>query len=138
MKRFAHSRSSLLLSCRSCGRLLIVLFCPALIAACAADSVSVPRAASPATGVYDEKVFHERVQGLNRIALGASEAEILRTFGPPTERRTEGAGAVSVYRLRCPKPGAPFGGPGTMVYLEWETQITFNQHGRVAAVAHRP
>jgi hypothetical protein len=108
-----------------------------LLAGCATDPVLPPAPAVPTTDVYNEQIFHERVKGLNRISPGAGEADIVRTFGPPTERRQTEGGWMYVYRLRCPKTGSPFGSPDRMVYLNWETRVTFDQRGRVAAVSHQ-
>ncbi len=136
----ASQRHCLLTSfARRIGRLGLILMMVLwlLPSGCATDPVLPPALPAPTTDIHNENMFHERVQGLHRISQGAGEAEIVRSFGPPTERRQTGGGWMYVYRLRCPKTGSPFESPGRMVYLNWETRITFDERGRVAAVSHQ-
>jgi len=104
---------------------------------CATEVLGPPKGGAY-TDIYHEQVFHERVRRLSGISLGATRAQVIQAFGEPTELRQPGEKVVFVYRLRCPKTDAPFSNQSRVVYLEWETQITFDQRGRVVATSPQP
>ncbi len=95
-------------------------------------------AAKDTLDFFNESLFFEKVNQLSRISLGMSEAEVIRTAGPPMQKMSLGDGTtVFLYRLRLYKGPGPFDYP-RQIYLTSETRVVFDKQGRVVATFREP
>lgn len=88
---------------------------------------------------FDQQLFHERVNLLNRVSPGATQKEVLGILGPPQSRERDPEGnAVFIYRVRCyagPEPGSRW---PRHLSLTYEMRLLFDGEGRVRAVRTNP
>lgn len=96
-------------------------------------------AANDATQLYNEDLFFEKINALNKVPIGASEADVIRAVGEPVDKTRLGDGStVFLYRLRLYKGPGAFGSLPQHVYLTSETRIVFDKNGRVSSSYREP
>lgn len=88
---------------------------------------------------FDQQLFHERVNLLNRVLPGATRKEVLGTLGPPQSQERDPEGnEVFIYRVRCyagPEPGSRW---PRHLSLTFEMRLIFDGEGRVRDVRTNP
>jgi hypothetical protein len=121
---------------RQAWRLLGLLLAVAMLAGVTGKAAA---AADDATKMYNEDLFFEKVNALNKIPIGATEAEVIRAVGEPLDKTHLHDGSrVFLYRLRLYKGPGAFGALPQQVYLTSETRLVFDKNGRVSSLYREP
>lgn len=117
-------------------RLLGLLVAVALLAGVTGQGAA---AAEDAIQLYNEDLFFEKINALNKVPIGATEAEVIRAVGEPVDKTHLSDGSkVFLYRLRLYKGPGGSGGLPQQVYLTSETRIVFDKNGRVTSSYREP
>lgn len=96
-------------------------------------------AADDAIHMYNEDLFFEKVNALEKIPIGATQAEVIRMVGEPVDKTHLLDGSkVFLYRLRLYKGPGAFGSLPQQVYLTSETRVIFDKAGKVTAMYREP
>ena len=90
--------------------------------------------------MFDIELFNERVQLINTVSRGDTEAEVLKKLGKPQVQKVlpDNNSKVFIYRVRCYMGPEPLSRWPRHLSATYEARFSFDSQGRVSAIQTNP